>query len=120
MAFSEDKRVRLEDALAFFIADADSDFSFDFIEEEEESSEEEVEVDNEEHSTNPERRRARGGLHKRKRTRGSLNRVNNFLRDKFENRQKTEDKDPIAPAFSGQPGTEIDFPDSCNDLEIFK
>ena len=54
MAFSEDKRVRLEDALAFFIADADSDFSFDFIEEEEESSEEEIEVDNEEHSTNPE------------------------------------------------------------------
>ena len=86
MAFSEDKRVRLEDALAFFIADADSDFSFHFIEEEEESSEKEIEVDNEEHSTNPERRRARGGLHKRKRTRGSLNRVNNFLRDKFENR----------------------------------
>ena len=86
MASSEDRRVSLEDTVAFVTADADSDFSSDFSQEEEESSEEEIEVDNEEHSTNPERRRARGGLHKRKRTRGSLNRVNNFLRDKFENR----------------------------------
>ena len=53
MASSEDRRVSLEDAVAFVTADAVSDFISDFSEEEEDSSEEEIEVDNEEHSTNP-------------------------------------------------------------------
>ena len=30
------------------------------------------------------------------------------------NRWKTEDKDPIVPAFTGEPGIKVDFPDSCN------
>ena len=51
MASSEDRRVSLEDTVAFATADADLDFSSDFSEED--SSEEEIEVDNEEHSTNP-------------------------------------------------------------------
>ena len=36
------------------------------------------------------------------------------------NRWKTEDKDPIVPAFTGEPGIKVDFPDSCNELDIFK
>ena len=112
--------VSLEDVVAFVTADADSDFSSDVSEEEEESSEEEIEVDNEEHSTNPKRCRAKGGLCRRIRTRDDQNRVNNFRRDNLENRWKTEDKDPIIPAFSGEIGIKIDFPYSCNELDIFK
>ena len=120
MASAENRRVSLEATLAFVTADADSNFSSDFSEEEEESSEEEIEVDNEEYSTNSKRCRIRGGLCRRIRARGGHNGVNNFRRDNLENRWKTEDKDPIIPAFSGEPGTKIDFPDSCNELDIFK
>ena len=86
MASSEDRRVSLEDAVAFVTADADLNFSSDFSEEEEDSSEEEIEADNEENSTNPKRCRTRGGLCRRVRTRGGQNRMNNFRRDSLEKR----------------------------------
>ena len=44
----------------------------------------------------------------------------NFRRHKLENRWKKEDKDPTVPAFSGEPGITIGFPDNCNELDIFK
>ena len=56
----------------------------------------------------------------RVRTRGGQNRVNNFRRENLENRWKTEDKDPIVPVFSSEPGIKIDFPDSYNELDTFK
>ena len=86
MASSEDRRVSLEDTVAFVTADADSDFSSDFSQEEEESSEEETEVDNEEHSTNPKLCRTREGSCSRIRTRGGQNRMNNFRRENLKNR----------------------------------
>ena len=46
--------------------------------------------------------------------------MNNFRRNNLEYRWKTEDKDPIVPAFSDEPVTKTDFPDSCNELDIFK
>ena len=111
MASSEDRRVNLENAVhvAFVTADADSDFSSNFSEEKEQSFQEEIEVDNEQRSTKSKRCRIRG-----------QNRVNNFRRDNLQNRWKTEDKDPIVPAFSGDPGMTIGFSDSCNKLDIFK
>ena len=51
--------------------------------------------------------------------RKSQKRQNNFRRENLENRWKTEDKYPIVPAFSGEPGKKIDFSDSCNELDIF-
>ena len=116
MASLED--THLEDSIAFVTADANSEFSSNFSEEEEESSEEDLEVDNEKNSANPKRCRTRGELCKR--IRGGQNKVNNFRRDSLQNRWKTEDKDPIIPAFSGEPGIKIDFPDSCNELDIFE
>ena len=78
MASSKDRCVSLEDVAAFVTADADSDFISDFREEEKESSEREIKVDHEKRSTKPKRWRTRGGLHRRIRTRGGQNRVNNF------------------------------------------
>ena len=46
--------------------------------------------------------------------------MNNFCGDNLENRWKSEEKDPIVPAFNVEPGIKIDFPDSCNELDIFK
>ena len=46
--------------------------------------------------------------------------MNNLRRHKLENRWKKEDKDPTVPAFSGEPGITIDFPDNCKELDIFK
>ena len=120
MESSEDKHVSLKDAVAFVTADADSEFSSEFSGEEEESSEEEIEVDNEEHTTNSKRCRKRGRLCKLIRTKGGQNRLNNFRRENLENRWKTEDKDPIVPVFSSEPGMTIDFQDSCNELDILK
>ena len=57
---------------------------------------------------------------RRIRTRGDQNSVNNFCGDNLENRWKSEEKDPIVPALNGEPGIKIDFPDSCNELDIFK
>lgn len=38
----------------------------------------------------------------------------------IENRWKVEDEDPIAPAFTVEPGIKIDFPDLCDEIDIFK
>ena len=46
--------------------------------------------------------------------------MNNFRRDNLENRSKTVGKDPIVPVFSGEPGIKTDFPNSCDELDIFK
>ena len=119
MTSSEDRRVSLEDDIAFVRTNADSDFSCDFSEEEEDSSEEEIVV-NEEHSTTPKRCRTKGALCRRTRTGRGQKKMNNFHRENLENRWKTEEKDPILPAFSGEPGIKIDCPDSCDELDIFK
>ena len=43
-------------------------------------------------------------MYRRIRARVDQNSVNNFCGDNLENRWKIEKKDPIVPAFNGEPG----------------